>query len=272
MADLRIFSYLPNPRLYKATIAARFSGAEIEVVGASPKEMPNWLWDYEAHELTDEEKAKYSAFARQAKTGFSGTIYKTDAFLVANPFGEAPTAFGAEGQIGLFESNSIMRAAARLGTKAPNLCGEDALQQSRIDGFLDKTLIFARDTQRYLLTAIREKAISEPLHDEMATSLASYLSGIEQALTSTRNIAGEALSLADITFACEVCLFSNEVYQAEILRQAGLSPLLPRIFEYEKVRTHLDTLANHPFFAEDLADYFKKLFVEQPIGSPPRSG
>jgi hypothetical protein len=26
MADLRIFSYLPNPRVWKATIAARFCG------------------------------------------------------------------------------------------------------------------------------------------------------------------------------------------------------------------------------------------------------
>lgn len=32
MSDLRIFSYLPNPRLYKATIAARISGAEVEIV------------------------------------------------------------------------------------------------------------------------------------------------------------------------------------------------------------------------------------------------
>jgi len=32
-ADLRIFTYLSNPRLYKAAIAARFSGARIEIVG-----------------------------------------------------------------------------------------------------------------------------------------------------------------------------------------------------------------------------------------------
>ena len=103
IADLRIFSYLPNPRLFKATIAARFSGAEIEVVGASPREMPNRLWDYEAHELTDDEKTEYSDDARRAKTGFSGTIYKIDAFLIANPFGEIPTAFGAEGKADYFE-------------------------------------------------------------------------------------------------------------------------------------------------------------------------
>lgn len=40
MADLRIVSYLANPRLYKATIVARYSGATSEVVGAPPPEMP----------------------------------------------------------------------------------------------------------------------------------------------------------------------------------------------------------------------------------------
>jgi len=30
MTDLRIFSYLPNPRIRKATIAARLCGVELE--------------------------------------------------------------------------------------------------------------------------------------------------------------------------------------------------------------------------------------------------
>ena len=30
MADLRIFSYLPNPRIWKSTIAARLCGVEVE--------------------------------------------------------------------------------------------------------------------------------------------------------------------------------------------------------------------------------------------------
>jgi hypothetical protein len=36
-SSLKIFSYLPNPRVWKALIAAEFSGAEIEVVGDKPK-------------------------------------------------------------------------------------------------------------------------------------------------------------------------------------------------------------------------------------------
>jgi elongation factor 1-gamma len=39
MTGLRIFSYLPNPRVWKANIAARFCGVDVEVRGASPKEL-----------------------------------------------------------------------------------------------------------------------------------------------------------------------------------------------------------------------------------------
>jgi hypothetical protein len=45
MSKLRIFSYLPNPRVWKATIAGRLCGVEVEVRGTSPKELQDWLWD-----------------------------------------------------------------------------------------------------------------------------------------------------------------------------------------------------------------------------------
>ena len=36
MSQLRIFSCLPNPRLWNATIPARLCGVDVEVRGASP--------------------------------------------------------------------------------------------------------------------------------------------------------------------------------------------------------------------------------------------
>ena len=48
---IKIFSYLPNPRVWKSLIAANLCGAEVEVVGDEPKNLPNWLWDYDAREL-----------------------------------------------------------------------------------------------------------------------------------------------------------------------------------------------------------------------------
>src|SRR6516165_9782492 len=39
MVALRIFSYLPNPRIWKATITARLCDVEVEVRGATPGEL-----------------------------------------------------------------------------------------------------------------------------------------------------------------------------------------------------------------------------------------
>ena len=260
MADLRIFSYLPNPRLYKATIAARFSGAEIEIVGAKPLELAGWLWDYDARELPDEERPSLARFARTARRGFQGTLYKTDAFLAANPFGDVPAAFGEAGRVGIFESNSIMRAAARLGPDGATLVGKGPLEQSRIDGFLDRTLLFARDVQPYLLSA--GSGIPEHVHRTLRESLLSYLEGIERALATTAHVAGEELTLADIAFACELSLLSNEVFLAEALEAAELAPPLPLLGEHERVRAHLLRLSAHPHFAADLADYFARMGLE----------
>ena len=262
MADIRIFSYLPNPRLYKATIAARYSGATIEVRGAKPKELTTWLWDYDARELPASERVDSSPHARTAKMGFSGTLFKTDAFLKANPYGEVPAAFGAGGGVGLFESNSIMRAAARIGNKSSTLYGGGALQESRIDGFLDRALIFARDMQRYLLAA--RSGISTTLYSEMEGALTSFLGGAEQALSNSPYLAGDNLTLADIAFACEACLFSNEVHMRKALDEAELSPLLPTFFEYPKVVAHLEKLSSTPEFSEDLAPYFEKILAARP--------
>src|SRR5204863_2668374 len=130
MADLRIFSYLPNPRIWKATIAARLCGVELEVRGSSPKELQSWLWDFDARPLSSDEPAA-SADVRVGKVGFRGTsLRKTDAFMAAHPFGTVPAAFSPDGKVGIFESNSIMRAVARLG------------EASRVDSFLDASLVF----------------------------------------------------------------------------------------------------------------------------------
>jgi hypothetical protein len=106
---LRIFSYLPNPRVAKATIAARLCGVAIEVRGAPPRELANWLWDFDARPLEGENAP--AGTVREGRTGFAGTLHKTDAFLSAHPFGAVPAAFSPDGRIGVFESNSIARAS-----------------------------------------------------------------------------------------------------------------------------------------------------------------
>src|SRR5580704_1421870 len=78
--------------------------------------------------------------------------------LKAHPFGTVPAALSPDGRIGIFESNSIMRAVARLGHERFALYGRDPYEASRIDSFLDTSLVFARDAQLYLF-ALRESAV-----------------------------------------------------------------------------------------------------------------
>ena len=53
---LRIFSYLPNPRVWKAQIAGELCGVGVEVVGDKPDQLPNWLWDFDARPLKPQER------------------------------------------------------------------------------------------------------------------------------------------------------------------------------------------------------------------------
>src|SRR5207244_4477981 len=153
------FSYLPNPRIWKATIAARLCGVEIEVRGSSPKELQRWLWDFDAHPVSEGENAASKEVRGQV--GFKGTLRKTSAFLEAHPFGTVPAAFSPDGSVGIFESNSIMRAVARLGERSFPLYGRDAYEASRVDSFLDASLVFARDAQTYLLSLLGGTASAE---------------------------------------------------------------------------------------------------------------
>ena len=81
MTALRIFSYLPNPRIMKATIAARLCGIDVEIRGDKPKNLADWLWDFEAHKLSDNDQKRVDIIAQPSHTGFNKTLYKTENFL-----------------------------------------------------------------------------------------------------------------------------------------------------------------------------------------------
>jgi elongation factor 1-gamma len=260
MSELRIFSYLPNPRIWKATIAARLCGVEVEVRGVSPKELQNWLWDFDARPLSDNELAE-PADIQVGKVGFSGTrLHKTSAFLDAHPFGAVPAAFSPDGRIGIFESNSIMRAVARLGESEFPLYGGDAYEASRIDSFLDASLVFARDAQMYLLS-LMNGTVSTEIHARAREGFAVYADGINQALTPNREyLVGDTITLADICFVAELCLFFNEKKSVEVLKKHGLVPILHAQVdaEFPRAFTHLARLRQHPAFAPDVEPYLAK--------------
>src|ERR1700730_2861921 len=224
MSQLRIFSYLPNPRIWKATIAARLWGVEVEVRGSSPKELQSWLWDFDARPLSPSDQVASQEVRGQV--GFKGTLRKTAGFMEAHPFGTVPAAFSPDGRVGIFESNSIMRAVARLGASRFPLYGADPYEASRIDSFLDASLLFARDSQIYLL-ALGSKAMSAEIHSRMRDAFGVYLSGIDRALSPDRKfVVGDDLTLADICFVAELGLFYNEKPRVPDLEKLGLEPIL----------------------------------------------
>jgi glutathione S-transferase len=262
MAALRIFSYLPNPRIWKATIAGRLCGVEIEVRGASPGELSQWLWDFDARPIAEVPREVLATTERAGRIGFSKSkLHKTAAFIEAHPFGAVPAAFSPDGRTGIFESNSIMRIVARLGQERFPLYGRDAYEASRIDGFLDASLVFARDGQIYLL-ALRGGSVTQELHARVRESFETYLSGIEQALTPQRKfLVGDELTLADICFAAELCLFHNERARRSELEATGLPLLLGNEFAetYPRASEYFQRLLAHPAFVPDVAGYLEKI-------------
>jgi glutathione S-transferase len=262
MAALRIFTYLPNPRVWKATIAARLCGVEVEVRGARSDQLSQWLWDFDARPIADVPADMLSAAERTGRIGFiKSKLYKTDAFLEAQPFGTVPAAFSPDGRIGVFESNSIMRAVARLGAERFPLYGQNAYESARIDGFLDASLVFARDGQIYLL-ALRGGTIARELHARVNEAFVTYLSGIEQALAPQRSfLVGDDVTLADICFVAELCLFHNERARRSVVEATGLSLLLGDEFAktYPRAASHFQRLLGHPAFAPDVGGYLEKI-------------
>jgi glutathione S-transferase len=259
MSQLRIFSYLPNPRIWKATIVARLCGVDIDLRGASPKELQSWLWDFDARPFSAADATEASEVSGHA--GFQGNLHKTAAFLQAHPFGTVPAAFSPDGKVGIFESNSIMRAVARLGDVKLGLYGKDPYETSRIDSFLDASLVFARDSQIYLL-ALGSGSLSEEIYHRTRKAFAVYMAGINSALSAGRGfIVGDRLSLAVVCFVAELGLFHNEKSRARDLKKRELEPILKGNVDeqFPDAMAHFAKLSIHPAFAPDIDPYLQTI-------------
>jgi elongation factor 1-gamma len=269
---LRIFSYLPNPRVWKSLIAAKLLEVEVEVTGDKPAKLGDWLWDAEPRPLTDQERTPDNPNARQGRRGFKGALYKTDEFLQAHPFGTVPAGFSSDGQVGIFESNSILRSVVRAAPKdsrLPNLYGKEHYETSRIDSFLDANLVFAREAQVYLLGI---ESLSEEAYQRMTGAYEFYLDGIEAALTPTGSgetvdprelgsaaggfIVGDTLSIADISFVCDFAQFLREGHYEKKLQQQSYALISQNGLErYPRAYHHMLSLSIRPEFAEVMGSY-----------------
>ncbi len=249
---LKIFSYLPNPRVWKAEIAAKIAGIPVEVIGDKPTEIPNWLWDSKPKKLSHADKKKLKQFERIGKRGFSSALYKTDDFIKLIPFGTVPAAFSPDGKIGIFESNSILRAIARQD-ETKNLYGKDVFEASRVDSFLDSGLVFSREHQEYLFGL---NDMNKALYQRMKSAYEFFLNGIEESLINTKYIGFDHLTIVDISFFCDFSQFLREGHYVDNLKEKGFS-LVSESFvsDYPKTFNHLIKLSEVDEFSSVSGTY-----------------
>ena len=249
---LKVFSYLPNPRVWKSVIAANIGGVEIEVVGDKPENLSSWLWDYDARELLEEEKTEDSPHLRKGKRGFGGALYKTEEFLESHPFGTVPAAFSPDGEIGIFESNSILRSIAR-SSKHTTLYGKSDFEASRIDSYLDANLVFAREAQVYLLEI---EHLTKEGYNRMTSAYEFYLSGIESSLSRIKFIASDYLTIADISYVCDFAQFLREGHYQEVINQKGFDLISTNLAkDYPLALKHLLDLSELEEFSKVMGTY-----------------
>jgi glutathione S-transferase len=126
---------------------------------------------------------------------------------------------------------------------------------------LDASLVFARDSQIYLL-ALGSRSLSEEIYSRARDAFTIYMTGINDALSADREfIVGDRLTLADVCFVAEFALFHNEKPRAQDLKKRGLDPILngkvDEQFPYAMV--HFARLSKHPAFAPDMDPYLQKI-------------
>ena len=74
---------------------------------------------------------------------------------------------------------------------------------------------------------------------------------------------GSSLSLADICFVAELCLFLNERHHRPTLDKRGLTPILNEQWReaFPRASGHFNRLIDHPAFAPDVQPYLQKLYA-----------
>ena len=106
----------------------------------------------------------------------------------------------------------------------------------------------------HLLLQARPKVLGGDLEED-------FVAGINQALTPNREfLVGDGITLADICFVAELCLFFNEKRNVKEIEKHDLAPILhARVnTEYPRIFAPLARLRAHPAFAPDVEPYLKK--------------
>eukprot|EP00164_Ancoracysta_twista_P000106 GFYU01000151.1.p2 GENE.GFYU01000151.1~~GFYU01000151.1.p2 ORF type:complete len:251 (-),score=94.62 GFYU01000151.1:107-859(-) len=210
-AKYEIMSYTDNSRVWKSLIVAQFTGLDVA------------------------EHAKNPTFE-------FGVDNKTPEFLKANPFHKVPTLFFKDNngqQQGVFESNSMARFLAREGAKAHNLYGNNNLEASTIDAFLDTELSFHAAKSDWFWTVKGWMTASDEALKKSKEDTKKWLVGFNRHLDQqkTKFLVGDSVSLADIVMYCAFIDPYAQIFDAEYISDVPLlTAWLKRVGEIPQVK------------------------------------
>jgi len=175
---MRIYTYPENPRVYKALIAAKYVGVEIEV--------PSFEM---------------------------GTDNKTPEFLKKNPLGKVPVLETDDGN-SVFESNAIARYVARLNPSA-NLFGKSVYEAALVDQWVDFTVGEIDLPANAWLLPISGYIPNNPQATAKAVQdIRKVLTILNNHLATRTFLVGERVTLADIIVVCSVLKLYQMVLDA----------------------------------------------------------
>ena len=130
-----------------------------------------------------------------------------------------------------------MRAVSRMSSSTDLYGGKDSTFSSRIDSFLDANLVFSREHQVYILSI---ENLNSYTYERMKSAYEFYLDGIELSLSNNKYIAGNKLSLADISFVCDFSQFLREGHYEESLANQGFKIISKNIKKFESLKVLLE--------------------------------
>jgi glutathione S-transferase len=109
--------------------------------------------------------------------------------------------------------------------------------------------------------------LSEKVYCDTESALTNWLSGIEIALTNNDFLCGDALTLADICFCCELLLLQSEHQWIESITELGEQLLSSKAIEdrFPRSLNHYEKLSERTDFSPDIKDHRAKIKSGQKI-------
>jgi glutathione S-transferase len=102
--------------------------------------------------------------------------------------------------------------------------------------------------------------MSDELHRRMTEAATFYMQGVERALETTPFLAGNALTMSDIAFACDLGQFLRERLMINHESNANHPPIaVPLLNQFPRTKAHLLKLGAEPHFARHFGRFLDGL-------------